>query len=490
MTVRNQKPGLVFQSHNARNARLKEKPCARFSKRALWTVLVVLILVGEGGCQTADEPAMQTAAVSQGDLLLYASGTGTLTAADQADLAFETGGRVTGIFVKAGDQVEAGDLLAQIDDTDAQIEYTLAKRNLLELTSPAAIASAQQGIAAAQRALDSAMYYLEYLISPDVLYWDTEIERAERIVKKATARTEASPSDEAAQMNLADAEAYLDFAKEKRADAHAYYEKVYVPETFPVISTEGENTHAVPTELELLEAHRAIAEAKVELRESKCLYAALTGKKVPRDATGSGLTELEQARLDLEAAQSTLDGARIYAPISGTIVSVDASVGNTVGTSAVITVAVLSQPYLEIFLDETDWDKIAVGKDAEVVFDALPDKVFTGQVTQVDPELYTSGNTSMVKGLVRLDSTFSELNLPLGSRATVDVIGEQVKNATLVPVEALHETAPGQYAVFVIEDGEPKPRTVEVGIQDLLHAEIKSGLEPGEIVATSITETE
>jgi multidrug efflux pump subunit AcrA (membrane-fusion protein) len=71
----------------------------------------------------------------------------------------------------------------------------------------------------------------------------------------------------------------------------------------------------------------------------------------------------------------------------------------------------------------------------------------------------------------------------------VDVIGGKAENAVLVPIEALHK-AGEQYTVFVVENGEPRLRVVEVGIQDTLYAEIKSGLNAGEVVTTGITETQ
>ncbi len=127
--------------------------------------------------------------------------------------------------------------------------------------------------------------------------------------------------------------------------------------------------------------------------------------------------------MSLRSAEDTLNATRLSAPISGTIMSLDFVVGDTVGATAVVTIADLSQPYLEVFLDETDWGNIAVGYDAEVTFDALPDQVFTGKVTQVDPGLYTSGNTSVVRGLVLLDQAQTKLNLPIGTGAAVDIIG-------------------------------------------------------------------
>jgi RND family efflux transporter MFP subunit len=205
----------------------------------------------------------------------------------------------------------------------------------------------------------------------------------------------------------------------------------------------------------------------------------------------SGLTEIENAKLALESAQADLDGTHLITPISGTVMSIDTRVGDTVGNgTTVITVADLNQPYLEIYLDESDWANISVGYEVDITFDILPEKTYTGKVTQVDPGLYTSGNTSVVRALVEIDSVSDSFNLPLGTSASVDVIGGRAENAVLVPIDALHETNPGEYAVFVVENGAPRLRVIEVGIQDLLYAEVKSGLNPGDVVTTGITETQ
>jgi multidrug efflux pump subunit AcrA (membrane-fusion protein) len=69
----------------------------------------------------------------------------------------------------------------------------------------------------------------------------------------------------------------------------------------------------------------------------------------------------------------------------------------------------------------------------------------------------------------------------------VDVISGRAENAVLVPVDALHETTPGKYAVFVMENGKLRLRQIEVGLKDVSYAEIKSGLQAGDIVTTGIT---
>jgi HlyD family secretion protein len=474
---------------------------AKVPKKLIRFTFVILILAAFGTAiyfpiksqlsttTAAATETLQTATVRTGNLVLYASGSGTLTAADQVDLAFSTGGQVKAVYFAVGDEVKKGDLIAEVDDTDAQIKYKQTKRALMELTSASAIASAQQAVATAQTALDTAMGTLEYQISPAVLHWELEVEKAKQAVTDAQAALNATPADTALQQKLKDTQAYLAYAEDKLAGDWYYYKNNYVKNMFTVWDrATGTKYIAAPTESEIQLARATVAGAQATLQEAEYLYAALTSLNFPEDATGSGLTALETARLNLESAQVTVDGTKIYAPISGTIMSISTSVGDTAGTSAIITVSDLSQYYLETFLDETDWGNVAVGYPTEITFDALPEKIFTGEVIQVDPGLYTSGNTSVVRAIVKLDTSTNKINLPIGTTAAVDVIGGRAENAMLVPIEALH-LAGDQYTVFVMENGQPRLHVVEVGIQDLLYAEIKSGLKPGDIVTTGITVT-
>jgi multidrug efflux pump subunit AcrA (membrane-fusion protein) len=146
---------------------------------------------------------------------------------------------------------------------------------------------------------------------------------------------------------------------------------------------------------------------------------------------------------------------------------------------------------LTVYLDEADIDKVAIGYEVEVVFDSLPDLTFTGHVTEVSPSLETlSGvDTVVTQVLLDVDSFSKPQSLPVGSNASIDVIGGRAENAILVPVEAVREIAPGEYAVFVMEDGEPKLRIVTVGLMDYTSAEIISGLRAGDVVTTGVVET-
>jgi RND family efflux transporter MFP subunit len=442
--------------------------------------------------QTIETETLQTTTARTGDLTLYASGTGTLIAVREVDLRFTAEGDVKEINVEVGDKVKAGDVLARIDDTDAQIKYKQAKRNLLELTSPAAIATAEEAVAAAQSDLISANNHLAYLISPAVYRWELEVEKSKQEIAGTQASLEKSPDDADLKTKLEKAEAYLDFAEDELKGNWYFYDHDYLPNNFTVWDkASGTKYVAAPTDADIAEARAGVTQAEATLQEAEYLYAALTGGEVPEDATGSGLGELEQAKLDLAEAEVSLAGTTLVSPINGTVMSIDMSIGDTVGTSSVMTIADLSQQYLEIFLDESDWANIRAGYSAEVIFDILPDSTFEGTVTQVDPGLYSESGTTAVRAIVRLTDVDDEtFNLPLGTSAAVDVIGGEAIDAILIPVEALHDAGNGQYGVFVMTNGEPRLQLVEIGIQDLSSVEITSGLNPGDVVTTGIAETQ
>jgi multidrug efflux pump subunit AcrA (membrane-fusion protein) len=146
---------------------------------------------------------------------------------------------------------------------------------------------------------------------------------------------------------------------------------------------------------------------------------------------------------------------------------------------------------LEVFVDETDLDMVGVGYESQVTFDALPDEVFSGQVVQVDPLLSSVNNVQVLRAVVQLDpGSIAEIfTFPVGLNATVDIIGGQALGALIVPLEALRELSPGEFAVFVMEGSEPRLQLVEIGLKDFTFAEILSGLELGDVVTTGIVET-
>lgn len=488
--------------------------------RKKWLFGVVILLIAAGGywgylryqeAQTASEAAagdtVQTARVRRGDIVLYANGTGTLAPAYEVSFGFETGGYVTEVFARVGDKVSAGDVLAQLDDTDAQARLAQAERNLRELTSETALAQARFDVAAAEENLNSKRNTLAWLISPGVLTWTERLEEANQHLAQLKNEYGDAPTDEE-QAEIDQAQQQVKLAQANLKSAQSYYHETYLLDNFAETTTNpktgevsivyeyneetGQDEPVIypPSQFDIDQAWAEYKLAKARLQEAQWYLDALNGVELPPEASGDKLAKLEQARQDVLDAQDALDATRLIAPVDGTLLTLDVTPGERIGIANVVTIGDLEHPCVDVYLDEIDWDKIAVGYDAEVTFDAVEDKVYTGKVIQVYPALAFEQNTPLVHGLIALDINQSGLRLPVGAAAAVDVIGGRAENVLLVPVEALKEITPGQYAVFVMEDGQPTLRMVEVGLKDLFMAEIKSGLQEGDIVTTGIVETE
>lgn len=447
-------------------------------------LLVAITAVGVGGwyyytqylqAQTANgEEVVQTATVRQGNLVVAASGTGMLVPNAEVDLSFSSGGRLDEVLAEVGDEVQAGDVLARLDDTDAQsqvaqaeISLRLAELQLAELTgTPGA-----SDLAAAQYQLASAREALQDLVNgpsaEEIIIAQADIATAEKTLQQAQSaydgvswRPDAALSSQA--LELWSATAAYDKAK-------ANYD----------IAMAGASQE------ELASARANVAQAQSNLDS---LRSGGTTQEVE-----TAQLNVEQARLNLESAQLVLDETNLTAPVSGTVTAVAASAREMVGTSAMVTMADLSDPLVEFYLDETDLELIAVGHEVEVTFDALPDIVFSGHVVRVDPVLVEMEGAPAIQALAKLEPDEQQSDvlgtLPMGLNATVEVIAGSAENALLVPVEALRELSPGEYAVFVMVEGKPQMREVEVGLMDYSYAEIISGLEQGDQVSTGTVET-
>lgn len=537
-------------------------------KRSIWIGVILAVTLVIGGAyvyftaqtaraQSADtSSAVQTAPVRQGDILISATGAGTVIAATEVVAGFPSGGTLDSLLVQVGDQVAAGDLLAQLDDTAAQETLAQAELQLAQAVMRTDGTQTAAGVSYNDLLLEQARTNLEQAQQnlADLQSWEPdedEIAKAEATLAAAQAGFNAALGQEAsAGYNLQITALSLEQAQQAVVDAQANYDEAWDEardwETFwdePTCRT-GETANCTGTTwsdriesdrnstaaaLERAQDNLTIAQAQYNAgasgtnssssanAESNVLSAELALKAAQTGPTEDDLEAAElavrqaeiallqaqlnqeadtiglaQAELNVQNAQQNLTDAQLFSPISGTVMAVAANEGEVVGGGALITLADLDQPLLEIYLDETDLDKIGLDYEVEVVLDALPDDTFIGRVVQIDPQLQTVSGVTVVRALVELDqdSFAKPQSLPVGMNATVDVIGGRADNALLVPVEALREISPGEYAVFVLENDVPELRFVEVGLQNFTFAEIISGLAMGDVVTTGIVETE
>ena len=477
-------------SINQKNGHPKAAPFSRWPKWLRWaTLIIVVALIGcstyyvvkarQATAAASTSSTLQTATARTGNLVLEASGSGYLVAASEANIAFEIDGKLAEVDVKLGDKVEKGQLLAKLDDASLQYKLEEAQLALLELTSPEAIANAELAVTTAQADVINAQAALN-----NQQYWKNDAliqnEYAAYVIAKANLNRAQTAYDNAKVgeyiNNVNDAQAYQALYNAQQAYNTAfYYYSLYSQK---------------PTERQLNAAQATLDLANANLTNAQNYLKALTGGTVPSDATGSKMAALRQAQLDVKTAQTNLDSATLYAPMAGTVMTLNATAGENVsGNTTIMTIDDLSQATIQFYLDASDWTNAKVGYETSVSFDALSGQTFTGKVTQIMPGLVTVQGSSMVEGYSVLDKSIDEIGLPVGVESAIDVISGQATNVVLIPVEALHKLSDGSYTVFVMTNGTPKVTVVTVGLQDDTYAEIKSGLKAGDVVTTGVVET-
>jgi HlyD family secretion protein len=99
---------------------------------------------------------------------------------------------------------------------------------------------------------------------------------------------------------------------------------------------------------------------------------------------------IKQEEASLESARYDLNKVRIVAPINGIVTKRNIEEGETVVTgtmnnagTVLLTIADLSVIEADIEVDETDIPFTKIGQKAKITIDAIPDKTFTGTVTEV-----------------------------------------------------------------------------------------------------------
>jgi len=475
---------------------MRSKPRRKVKRQRMWAiVLLAIVIVTVGGylyytrylmpAEATEEPTLQTTTVRKGDIVITAMGSGNLVPVAEVALGFRTSGTLVELAVAVGNEVEAGQTLARLDDTAAQIQVAQAELNLeqakakletLRRTSAQASEIAQVNLEAAQADYDALVQETTHTgdrLTPARINLEQGIEQLADAQEAYDVAWDPARDWELAVKNRATA------LENERASTLRSLEKAQDD-----LQIAQANYNLAILNLDDDSATQA-AQAKV-LAAQQSLDEILSGADVQ-----AAEWAVRQAGLSLESALLTLENTVLLAPAAGTVVEVSANVGEAVGTNPIVTLTNLNTTQVRFYLEESDLDKVAVGNKVTVVFDALPDQEFPGSVARVDPMLVTVDGTFAAQVWATLDMPEVQVALPVGLTAEVEIIAGEAYKTLLVPVQALRELAPGQYAVFVVtESGELKLRPVEVGLRDFANAQILSGLDQGEVISTGTVETE
>lgn len=203
--------------------------------------------------------------------------------------------------------------------------------------------------------------------------------------------------------------------------------------------------------------------------------------------------QIEQNESTLKAEQTNLEYATIYAPMSGTVVSVKAKKGQTINanqqTPTILTIANLST--MTIRADVSEFDITSLSEGMVLYFKTMgSEQKWYSKLDKIEPTPKITNNVVLYNAL--FDTQNLNKKLMISMTAQVFFIRAEQKNALSIPISALEFQKDKTTAKLkvLLKEGKVSERVVKVGIKNRIVAQILSGLKVGEEVITANMEVE
>ena len=428
-------------------------------KKKWWIIIIIVLIAGLGyvgfnvyqgmsgqnAAVVGELTEQDTVVVTRQTLQITVDGSGSLAPNDDVSVSFSAGGKVVEVLVDVGDAVQAGDILARLDDADAR--ETMADADLqvqqAEINLELAKLEAEAGLNNAN--LAAAQTDLERVQTNDAHVYD----------QLTSARIQVQQAKE----DLVDAEEAWDDAWDPGRDWELNIRGRKEQLEQERDSTE-KNLQRAKDSLENAQANYNLAvigidKSAVQDAEIQVANAQITLDKEPIQLEQTALS-LEQAKLKLVAAQRSLDDMVLVAPMDGTITELNIKPGQLAsnGQTAVV-ISDLVSLVVEIGLDETDIAQVVLGQEALITLDAFDEVVLNGLITEIAPIATIQSGVVMYDVTVRLVPT--DLPIKPGMTADVEIIANSAEDVLVVPIKAIRSIGNGSLVMRKLYEGEQAP---------------------------------
>ena len=189
----------------------------------------------------------------------------------------------------------------------------------------------------------------------------------------------------------------------------------------------------------------------------------------------------DEARHSIRFLEEKLNSARVIAPVPGTLYSLPARGGTFVHTGDVLAeVADLSRVRARAFVDEPELGSLKAGQTVEITWDALPNRMWAGQVEQLPKTIVARGSRNVGEVLCSVSNEQAEL-LP-NTNVNVRIRIAEHENSLTIP-RATVRTEGDKRFVFVVDAGHLRKQQVTVGISNAKDYEILGGITDNDLIA-------
>lgn len=283
-------------------------------------------------------------------------------------------------------------------------------------------------------------------------------------------------------------------------------------------TTQQNNVRNAEAALENVRAQQAaqqasLIEAELNYKRQKQLLDAEAGSRADfeaaeatRNTTRANIAalqaQLKQAGITADTAKVNLGYTKIVSPIDGIVVALVVQEGQTVNanqtTPTIIKVAQLDTVTVKTQISEADVIKVQPGLPVYFTILGDPDLRYNAKLRTIEPATdailtetssssSSSSSSSTSTTAIYYNGLFDVPNpdnkLRISMTAQVSIVRAQAKGAVLIPSSALGRRGKDGYTVRVLdEQGNPQPRTIQIGINNNVNVEVTEGLAEGDKV--------
>lgn len=439
-------------------------------------VVVVIGIVASIRYNQRGIVTVQTGKVVRQELVSTVTASGEIKPRNYINLGANAMGPLVSILVKEGDHVRKGQVVAQIESTQAQAGVEGQQATIQSALADAAAAEANE------KSMDDA------------------IANAQATLEKSKAELDHARLD-------------LDRANQ------LYKDKLIAKQDYDTKKADYDTAVA------------SVAESQTHVSQARSQKAQATQQ------VASAQRRIAQSRASLVSMNDVLQKFSVIAPLDGMVTNLPVRMGETVvpgvqnsEASTIMTVADMSVITAEVQVDETDIVSINLGQAAEITVDAIPNKTFKGHVTEIGNTaiLRSTGvaasqsNTSSqeakdFKVVIAMDNPPDEIRPGLSCTGKITTATRH--DAITIPLQALtirqkgdlEKVKPGSdgtvqaagtvdpkvekarkeelQGVFIIKAGKAVFQKVDTGITGATDIEVLSGLDPGQEIITGSYKT-
>ncbi len=445
-------------------------------------LLIALLLMNVTGCDTDDAidegendlVPVEVETVSKSDLEEYLELSADLNSDGNVAVVPQVGGTIRSIDAEVGETVVKDQVLVELEDED------LANQ----------VQQAESSVEQARLQLESAR---DVNFPRQIAELESQLEQASESLQQAemqlsnTRELGREKLEEQLGTQLREAEIYYREVENNYQRLKNLYEQDIVSRSeYDQVRAEYETAQSrfesaqrqLELEEESLESEVRVLES--QSRQAEDRYASARRQlELERSGQQSDLEMLEaqlrDARLGLESAQTAYEKSRIKAPISGTVSSITARLGDEASPGTpLLRLVDYGSLYAEANITERQLEMVREGMSVRIQVPTL-DRDFPGTIEEID--LAPREGTRSYSLKAYFDEAVEEVRM--GQHARLLVVVQEARDAVVIPRRVLVEEE-DEFFAFVVEDGVARKRALELGLKTEDAVEVTSGLEEGE----------